>query len=305
MTIRADILVLDARHLLWRTADAFSDLSAVVDGEEMGTGGVYGFLSIALRVHNRYGGRVFVAWEGRTNFRDRLFPKYKRHDEERPPEIVETIEDMARQEAALIEILSAFGVRQFRGVDHEADDVIGTIAETYRGKTIVVYTGDSDLRQLVDDRVFVVAPTTHGRGKGKDVLYDHAAVVARHGVEPRFIAQLKALSGDSSDAIPGVPGVGPKTAALLLNHYGSLGDVIRGASGDDAWPSTPRIRSLVRANATNVALYYKLTKIRTNAKTEAIPPTRDQAHAVKLLRRYKFASLVAPAELHSLTRMGR
>lgn len=306
--MRADVLVLDGRHLLWRTSDAFRDLSAEVEGETITTGGIYGFLSVALRVHNRYGGRVFVAWEGRTNFRLDLYPSYKRRDERRSDDDLELIKEMAHQERLLIELLSAMGARQFRGVGYEADDVIGTIASAYKKRgTVVIYTGDSDLRQLVGDGVVVVSPTTQGKNRGQDVVYDTAKVEERHGVPPWLLAQLKALAGDSSDNIPGVPGVGPKTAATLLQHYGSLRGVLTGAFKDDDrdWPATERFRQLVRAHVRDVPLYYRLTKIRTDAKTDMIHPCREQGEVVRLLTLYKFRTLCGPAELHGLMRMGK
>jgi len=311
--MRADVLVLDGRHLLYRTSDAFRDLQAEVDGKVIATGGIYGFLSVALRVHNRYGGRTFVAWEGRTNFRLKLYPSYKRRDERRSDDDLDLIKEMAVQEQLLIELLSAMGVRQFRGVDYEADDVIGTIAKSYTTKrgigapaNVVIYTGDSDLRQLVGNKVSVVAPTTQGKNRGQDVIYDVAKVEERHGVPPWLLAQLKALAGDSSDNIPGVPGVGPKTAAALLQHYRTLRRVLKGAFEDDdrEWPATPRIRRLVKQHVRDVVLYHKLTKIRTDAATDMIPTSRGQNDVVRLLTLYKFRTLCGPAELHGLMRMG-
>jgi 5'-3' exonuclease len=305
--MKADVLVLDGRHLLWRTSDAFRDLTAEVNGSTIATGGIYGFLSVALRIHNRYGGKTFVAWEGRTNFRTALYPKYKKRHEERSGDELELIKEMAIQERLLIELLSVMGVRQFRGINYEADDVIGTIAKLHMDRnTVVIYTGDSDLRQLVTNSVLVVAPTTQGKNRGQDVVYDADKVEEKHGVPPYLVAQLKALSGDSSDNIPGVPGVGPKTAAILLQHYGSLRGVLRGAFEDDDrdWPSTQRFRQLVKKHVNEVVLYHKLTKISTNARTEMISAARDRNEVVRLLMLYKFRSLCGPGELYGLMKMG-
>lgn len=304
--MRADVLIMDGRHLLWRSSDAFSDLSAQVDGEEIGTGGVYGFLAIAMRVFNRYRARVEVAWEGKTNFRKRLFPGYKLKPE--PDEDAMTmISDMTQQEARLIELLTALGIEQYRGDDHEADDVIGTRARQHEeaGRSVVIYSGDSDLRQLVTPNVLCVSPTTQGKGKGVDVVYDAAKVEERHAVPPRLLAQFKAISGDSSDKIPGAPGIGPKTAALLLNHYGSLKEVLKAARSEASdWPGTPRQRKIIAEHVREILLYYKLTKIRTEAPMIEIPALWSQKRTLELLTQYKFRSLASPAELHTLLKMG-
>lgn len=310
--MKADVLVIDGRHALWRTSDAFRDLSAEVDGETIGTGGLYGFLGLALRVHARYGGRTVVAWEGdrSKNFRSKLFPAYKARDVERSPEERELINDMADQERRLMEMLTALGVEQYLADGCEADDVIGRIAfaDSLNGKHVLIYSGDSDLRQLVRDgggqagavRVCAPDPFRH-----KDKLYDECAVEEKHGVKPRLLAHLKALCGDASDNIPGVRGVGPKTAASLINHYGSLKRVLRAAiRGDDSWPSTPRFRQLIAASVKDVVLYYRLTRIRINAPMIRVPAQRDQAEVVRLLRAYKFRSLIYPNELNGLMRLG-
>jgi DNA polymerase-1 len=302
VTLRADLLVLDGRHLLWRTADAFRTLSTELDGETIPVGGVYGFLSVALRVHARYGGKTVVAWEGRRNFRIDLFPSYKDRDKEPDPERLEMISEMSQQERLLIALLQAMGVRQYRGVGCEADDVIGRlvgIGTRCRAITIV-YSGDSDLRQLINAKTFTASP-----GKRSDTLYNSATVEEKHGVPPHLIAALKALAGDSSDCIPGLPGIGPKTAATLLSHYGRLAAIVRAArAGAEDWPVAERFKPVVLGNIQNLKLYYSLTKIRTEMALKSIPAKRSQREVVRQLHALKFRSLAAPAELHGLMRMG-
>jgi len=302
--MKADLIVLDGRHLLWRTSDAFKDLTAEVDGEEMPTGGMYGFLSCAIRIRQRYTGRAVVAWEGKTNFRQKLFPSYKGKDQPPPADRMELISEMSEQERRLSDLLTLMGVDQFRGKGCEADDVIGRLAReaTERGETVVLYSGDSDLRQLVNESVTAVSPGH----RGPDTLYNEAAVEARHGVPPRLLAQLKALAGDSSDHIPGAPGIGPKTAAVLLNHYGSL-NVLLEAAGNQApgWPTTLRHRSIIAASDLKIRLYYKLTRIRTRLPWIRKRGQESQREVIQQLMAYKFRSLGAPAELHALMTLGK
>jgi len=301
--LRPDFIVLDGKNLLWRNADAHKTLSTVVDGKEIATGGVYGFLNAASRISNRYHAPVVVAWEakGTINFRFKLFERYKERDYS--PEYEEIHEEMDDQQATVEKLMVALGVRQYRAVEAEADDVMGRLAVSgYRaGKTVLLYSNDSDVRQLVNDRVFVCAPD-----RGKDQIFDADAVEEKHGVPPRLLAALKAMAGDSSDRIPGAPGIGPKTAAVILNHYGSLKKALKGARDQDLdWPTTERYRKIVSDSASEVLLYYKLTKISKFLRVEAIEPRRDTKEVVRILKSLKMMSLTFPGELNQLIRMAK
>jgi 5'-3' exonuclease len=119
------------------------------------------------------------------------------------------------------------------------------------------------------------------------------------------MAQLKALVG-GKDNLPGVKGVGKKYGAVLLNHYGSLTNVLRAAlSESDDWPLSPRVRALVAAAAADVLVFYKIARVRVDLDVEYIEPLADQRMVVEMLRTYRFQSLVAPAELHALMKLGR
>jgi len=301
LDLKTDILIIDGRNLLWRTSDAFSDLSTVVGGEEIGTGGIYGFLSILIRIFNRYGGRVIIAWEGKNNFRYKLYPEYKKRAEP-DSDRQEMIADLREQERRLKAILRAMGVEQYFGTNCEADDVMGRLAAFYEQtkSQVVIYTGDSDLRQLVCKRIAVVAPGF----KGQETVYNAEQVKVKHGVAPKRLADLKALSGDSSDNIPGVRGIGQKTAEVLIGKYKGVEGVIKGAKKDtDGWPVAERFRSSILEAIEDIRLYKKLTKIDLNAGMKAIAPKRSQRLLVRHLKAYRFASLIAPLELGTLMKM--
>lgn len=301
--MRGDALILDARHLLWRVADAFSDLHTEVNGEDLGTGGMYGFLAVAIKIHQRYGGQVFVAWEGSGNFRFDLYPEYKRK-ETPTPEGQELIDDMNNQEKRLKAMLRAMGVRQYSGDGFEADDVIGTLATllSAKGKQVVIYSGDSDLRQLVNDNVTVVSPGY----RGKEAVYDQEAVEAKHGVIPGLLADMKALAGDSSDNIPGIRGIGPKTAVIAINTLGDLDGVIRAANeGAEGWPIAERHRQPVIDGAKTLRMFKKLTTIVCDCAVTSIPAKRSQKTLTQHLMAYRFRSLMAPLELKCLMAMGK
>lgn len=303
--MKCDLLILDGRHLLYRTSDAFSELSIHLDGEEIPTGGVYGFLNIATKIHSKWGGRVAVAWEGRGNFRVDLYPQYKGRDKEMDDDKLDFVREMSAQELWLKRFLVFMGVRQYEGVRCEADDVIGRLAHKVgveHGKRVIIYSGDSDLRQLiVRDHVWTVSP---GKGRVREQLYGPDEVMEKDGVPPHLISDLKALSGDSSDNIPGVRGIGPKTAATLLNHYGSLTSVMGAAVVSDDWPVSERFKQAI-CDCEDLELYHTLTTIGKDCEMKTLPVKRRQAKVVEMLRLFRFRSLASPAELQQLMRMGK
>jgi DNA polymerase-1 len=303
--MRADTLIVDGRHALWRTSDAFKNLAAEVGNEVMGTGGMYGFLCLMTRIHQKYGGVMVVAWEGVKNFRKDLYPSYKRKDS-LPPETIALIEDMAEQEKRLKAILRAMGVEQYYGINCEADDVIGRLShERSRNDDdlVVIYSGDSDLRQLVKHNVFVASPGYRG---AKDTVYDIEKVYEKHKVGPDRIADLKALSGDTSDNIPGVKGIGAVTASKLIIKYGAVESVIDGAASDKKeWPVSERFRGLILEKTDAIKLYKDLTTIRRDMPMGVINIAKDREKVMNYLKLYHFSSLLTHSDMHLLMGMDR
>jgi DNA polymerase-1 len=297
------IVIIDGKNLLWRNSDAFSELTAYVDGEDINTGGMYGFVAGLIRINARYRGRVIVAWEGKNNFRFDLYPQYKNRDKKTKDQS-ELAEEVRENEGRLVEFLSFAGVRQFYGVGCEADDVMGTIATTAKKKGLnsIIYTGDSDLRQLVDSNVLVASP-----GRGGDIIYDSKAVKRKHGVVPKRLPILKALSGDNSDNIPGLSGIGDKTAASLVSLYGSLKSINIAANPEmksEDWPVAERFKEIVWNGRNDSELFLKLTTIKIDAKLKSVPVCKDKKEVVRLLKAYKFRSLSSAAELLSIMDLG-
>lgn len=302
--MRADLLLLDGRHLLWRSCDAFKDLSiTTAEGKELPTGGIYGFLSILLRIHIKYGGTAVIAWEGRGNFRRDLYPEYKRKAEP-SPEQLSIIYEMLDQERRLKALLRLLGVRQYEGDGFEADDVLGTLAHrsAVKGRAVSIYSGDSDLRQMVNAQIQVIAPGF----KGQEVIYNHPeAVKLKHGVYPELIPDLKALSGDNSDNIPGLKGIGQVTAAKVINEHGTVEGVIKAAKDGVDLGVAERFRKVIIDGAQTLRLYKKLTTISREATIRAIDPMRDAERARAHFYAYKFKSLCEPAEWMGMMRLGK
>ncbi|MHB8534942.1 MAG: DNA polymerase I [Sulfuricaulis sp.] len=209
----APLVLVDGSSYLYR---AFHAMPALGNSRGEPTGAVYGVINMLRRLMADYATeRMVVVFDAKgKTFRDDIYPEYKAH---RPP----MPDDLATQIEPVHDIIRALGLPLIQVEGVEADDVIGTLARaaTTAGRDTVISTGDKDMAQLVDGHIRIVDTM-------KDVIYDHDGVVAKFGVAPEQIVDYLALVGDTSDNIPGVPGVGPKTAAKWLQQYGSLDAVM-------------------------------------------------------------------------------
>jgi DNA polymerase I len=212
------LVVIDGKSVFYRGYYAMPNL-ATKDG--MPTGGVFGFATMALEVIRRLKpDYVAVAWDKpKTNIRRRLeiYPEYKAGRKPPPPDFYEQI-------PVLHELLQAFGWPLYELDDYEADDIMGTLARQAdkRGIETVLITSDLDLLQMVDERVHVYA-LKHGLTNIE--LYSPKSFEVKYGLKVDQFLDLKSLKGDSSDNIPGVPGVGEKTAIQLLQEWKTLDGV--------------------------------------------------------------------------------
>jgi DNA polymerase I len=208
-------LLFDGHAIIYRAYHAFPDLN---DPSGLLVNAVYGFTRIILTAIQDYEPAfIAVAFDHPTpTFRHTDFAEYKAHREEMPDDLKPQIEIIKR-------VVTSLNIPQFEVPGFEADDLIGTLsaqAETHTDLATVIVTGDRDAFQLVSDKVHVWMP---GRGKGSvDTEYDADGVLSKMGVTPAQIIDLKALMGDSSDNIPGVRGIGPKTAIALIQAFGTL-----------------------------------------------------------------------------------
>jgi 5'-3' exonuclease len=207
---------IDASYFVFR---AYHSMPAdMVDGDGNATHAVYGFARFLSDLIERVRPeRIAVAFDlslrSETSFRNRIYPAYKANREAPPA-------DLARQFALCREFCRHLGVAEFASAQYEADDIIGTLAARCRaaGLRNVLVTRDKDLSQLIrDGDVFWDYSGNN--------LYRYHDIGPRFGASPELIADFLALTGDSVDNIPGVPGVGKKTAALLFAAFGSLDEL--------------------------------------------------------------------------------
>lgn len=212
---RKKLVVIDGKSVFYRGYYAMPNL-ATRDGKP--TGGVFGFATMALEVIRRLKpDYVAVAWDKpKTNIRRRLelYPEYKAGRKPAPADFYEQV-------PILQELLAAFGWPLYEFDDYEADDIMGTLAvqATAKGIDTLLITSDMDMLQLVNDHVKVYALKT---GLSNIELYSPESFTAKYGIGVEQFLDMKALKGDSSDNIPGVPGIGEKGAVALLQEYKTL-----------------------------------------------------------------------------------
>lgn len=243
------LVLLDIASLYFRAFYGVPDSITRADGTPVNA--VRGLLDMIARLVTEFQPTELVAcWDDdwRPGWRVELIPSYKGHRVERAvdggPDVEETPPGLVRQIPLIREVLGLLGIPIVGAPDHEADDVIGTLA-TGASTPVDVITGDRDLFQLVDDATDVRVVYT-ARGMSKLEIVTDAVVVGKYGVLPQQYADFAAMRGDTSDGLPGVAGIGEKTAAGLLQAFVDL-DGIREAAASGAAGMSAGVRAKLTA----------------------------------------------------------
>jgi DNA polymerase I len=214
---KPELFLIDGNSLAYRAFFALPESIGTSDGRP--TNAIYGLASMLVKIideHHPAG--VVVAWDAGMSGREVTYDLYKAQRKPRP--------DLLREQwPHLMPLVEAFGYTNVKVEGYEADDVIASLARQAReeGIEVMVVTGDRDAYQLVGEGVRVMSTS---RGITETKIYDRDAVEERYGVAPELITDLMGLRGDTSDNIPGVPGIGEKTATQLLQQFGSLEGVL-------------------------------------------------------------------------------
>ncbi|HVN26530.1 MAG TPA: 5'-3' exonuclease H3TH domain-containing protein [Candidatus Paceibacterota bacterium] len=209
------LLLIDANSIIHRSFHALPPLTTP-DGRP--SGAIYGIASILIKLWREERPDYVAALFDRPEptFRDKQYAAYKA---QRPP----AADELVKQIIETHNLFEAFGVKTFEVPGYEADDLIATFAEAFKTEPdlqVVILTGDRDTLQLVEgDRVVV---KTFNKGVSDTTIYDEQAVIAKYGLAPSRLIDYKALVGDTSDNIKGVPGIGPKTALELVKRFGTV-----------------------------------------------------------------------------------
>ncbi|MDD9147896.1 DNA polymerase I [Sporolactobacillus sp. CQH2019] len=207
------LVLIDGNNVVYR---AFFALPLLSNNRGMYTNAVYGFTMMLLKaIEEEQPTHLLVAFDaGKTTFRHSTFKDYKGGRQKTPPEL-------SQQLPFVYQLLDAMGIKRYDLDNYEADDIVGTLSKRAQeaGFAVDIITGDRDYLQLVGDRVNV---SLIKKGITDTTVYDIQKVRERYGIDPEGVIDLKGLMGDASDNIPGVPGVGEKTAIKLLKQFGTV-----------------------------------------------------------------------------------
>lgn len=282
-----NLLVLDGNSIVNR---AFYGIKLLTTKSGYYTNAIYGFLNILLKLQDTcHPDGVAVAFDvHEPTFRHKQYADYKAGRKPMPQEL-------RAQMPVLKELLTALGYTTVECPGWEADDVLGTLAAACRdsGDACFIATGDRDALQLAHGGVKVLLARTK-MGQAVTDVYDESAIAAEYGITPQALIQVKALQGDSSDNIPGVAGVGAKTALDLVQRFGTLDAIYKDL---DTLDIKPGVREKLRRDKDKAYLSLDLGTIRSNAPIDAVPAHYavtggDPAAAVALFRKLELFSLI-------------
>lgn len=286
------LLLIDANSIIHRSFHALPPLTAP-DGAPAGA--IYGLSGLLLKLWREdrpdYAAALFDRPE--PTFRDKKYAEYKA---QRPP----TADELITQLKEAPKLFEAFGITTFEKPGYEADDLIATLAEKFKtlpDVQVVILTGDRDTLQMVEGDKLVVQ--TFNKGVSDTTIYNERAVIEKYGIAPKQMVDYKALVGDSSDNIKGVPGVGPKTALALIKRFGTVKEMYEqldeAAGAGDA--DLKKLRERFGAFKKEAELSEMLVTLERHAPIQIPPiadlaPAADTAGAAVYFEKMGFATLL-------------
>jgi DNA polymerase I len=275
-----NLYLIDGNSYVYR---AFYAIKGLTNSKGFPTNAIYGFTTMLLKIiREKKPEAIAVCFDspGLTE-RHRMFQDYKAHRPEMPSELVQQLPDIRK-------VIAAFNIKIFELAGYEADDIIGTIARdaAAKGAEVFIVTADKDMLQLVDKQVNIYDPM-------KDRVLDEPYVREKFGVGPERVTEFMALTGDASDNIPGIRGVGEKTAKELLSSFESLDDLLEHTEKI----KREKLRKMVSDNKDIVLLSQKLATIDISVPleidmTEFVLKTPDWLALLPLFREYEFTTLM-------------
>ncbi|WP_432664206.1 DNA polymerase I [Wukongibacter baidiensis] len=278
------LVIIDGNSLINRAFYALPDL---ITKEGIHTNGVFGFIKMINKIQEEYKPEYLsVAFDLKApTFRHLAYKEYKGHRKKMPSEL-------AQQMPILKEVLDAYKIHRTELEGFEADDLIGTIAKMSAENDfeVIIVTGDKDALQLVSPNITVMITK---KGISNLEVYDREMVIEKFGVTPEQIIDFKGLVGDKSDNIPGVPGVGEKTATKLLNEFNTVEELIMNVES----VSSKRIKEKIQENTEIAMLSKRLATIKIDIpldldleELKIISP--DNEKLIALFKKYEFTSLI-------------
>ncbi len=279
------LVLIDGNSIAYR---AFFALPLLNNEKGVYTNAVYGFTTMLLKIiEEEKPTHMLVAFDaGKTTFRHQTYGEYKGGRQKTPPELSE-------QFPLVRELLDAFDIARYEAENYEADDIIGTLAKQAAEKEweVKVFSGDKDLLQLVSPRVTVALTK---KGITNVEYYDEAFIDEKYGITPKQIIDMKGLMGDSSDNIPGVPGIGEKTALKLLKEFGSVEQVLKSIEQI----SGKKMKEKLEENQEQALMSKELATIFLEVPyekplDELVFGEYDSKKVVALLKELEFSSLIS------------
>jgi DNA polymerase-1 len=283
------LMLIDGNSILNRAFYGLQGPQLLSAADGLHTNAIYGFLNILNKFLTEEEPQyICVAFDLRApTFRHREYADYKAHRKGMPPELAEQVPYMK-------EILDAMNIKRLEMEGFEADDIIGSVSKCAEEAKmeVVIITGDRDSLQLASENTRVIIPVTR-YGRTQTEYYDEKAVFERYGVTPAQLIDVKALMGDKSDNIPGIPGIGEKTALELIKAYGTLEGVYENIDRIDR----KSVREKLEANKDLALLSRRLAAIERNMPTlcaldELKRQEFDRDRLYKLFSRLEFKSLI-------------
>ncbi len=287
------LIIIDSNALLHR---AFHALPPLMTKSGQETGAVYGFLLTLFKaIKDLQANYIVACFDTKApTFRHEKFEQYKAQRPKTPSEIISQI-------PITKEVLEAFNIPVFAKEGFEADDLIATISKlaTEKDNSTEVYivSGDLDNLQLVNEKIKVY---TLGKGIKDTIIYDRNKVAERFGVEPEQMVDFKALTGDPSDNVPGVEGIGKKTAAEIIQKYGSIKNLYDELSTDTA-VLKPKVKEALKASKEAALLARELVETKKDVDLDfKIEDCRlkdfDKNKVKEIFRKLEFNSLIDRVE---------
>jgi len=286
MAKRERLFLIDAHALAYRSYFAFIR-NPLINAKGENTSAVFGFTNAILKVIREHRPDYLAAVfdTAKPTFRHQMLPAYKSTRAKMPQE-------MREQMPRIRQVVTAMNLSALEREGLEADDIMAALAcrAASEGLDVVLVTGDKDLLQLVSEKVKVLNPR---RGGEEAQLFDEAKVEEKFGVPPEKVADMLGLMGDASDDVPGVPGIGPKTASSLIQQFGDMETAI--ARADEI--SNRRVRESLLQNAHQARLSKKLVSLKVNQDIDVdIESLRlrefDSPKLLELFRELEFTSLM-------------
>ena len=282
------VLLIDGNSIMNRAFYGIMGNKMLTTKDGKYTNAIYGFLSIMFKnmeeVEPTY---MVVAFDSKTaaDVRKNIYEGYKKHRHGMPNELAE-------QMPIIKEILNAMNIKVVELADYEGDDILGTYSKKFAkdGKDVYILSGDRDLFQLIEDNITVRIPRTK-MGKTETEIYTKAKVEEEYGLEPIDLIEVKALMGDSSDEIPGVPNVGPKTGTSLIKQFKTIDNLYK-ALEEGTVDLTSKLKDTLIKNRDLAELSRELGTIKINAPIDNLEEAKivdwDREKVAEIFKKLNF-----------------